>query len=80
MADATNIPVGGDEPLKPTHSLPRYKDPTPETHRKVSREEEAELALKGTIYTRGTRALLITLFLLTICRRRRTPDAGRRTK
>jgi alginate O-acetyltransferase complex protein AlgJ len=67
VSDETNIPVGGDEPLKPAHSLPRYKDPTPETHRKVTREEEAELALKGTIYTRGTRALLITLFLLTIC-------------
>jgi hypothetical protein len=67
VTDETNIPVGGDEPLKPTHSLPRYKDPTPETHRKVTREEEAELALKGTIYTRGTRTLLITLFLLTIC-------------
>jgi alginate O-acetyltransferase complex protein AlgJ len=67
VTDETNIPVGGDEPLKPAHSLPRYKDPTPETHRKVTREEEAELALKGTIYTRGTRTLLITLFLLTIC-------------
>ena len=67
VSEETHIPVGGDEPLKPAHSLPRYKDPTPETHRKVTREEEAELALKGTIYTRGTRALLITLFLLTIC-------------
>ena len=36
-----NLPVGHDEPLKPTHSLPRYSEPTPETHRKVSREEEA---------------------------------------
>jgi alginate O-acetyltransferase complex protein AlgJ len=67
VSNEPNTPVGGDEPLKPAHSLPRYKDPTPETHRKVSREEEAELALKGTIYTRGTRGLLITLFLLTIC-------------
>lgn len=66
MPDETNIPVGGDEPLKPAHSLPRYKDPTPETHRKVSREEEAELALKNTLYTPGTRWLLIALFLLTI--------------
>ena len=58
--------VGGEEPRKPTHSLPRYSEPTPETHRKVSREEEAELALKHTVYTPGTRGLLIALFLLTI--------------
>jgi SGNH hydrolase-like domain, acetyltransferase AlgX len=59
-------PVGGEEPRKPTHSLPRYSEPTPETHRKVSREAEAEQALKQTAYTPGTRSLLITLFLLTI--------------
>jgi alginate O-acetyltransferase complex protein AlgJ len=58
--------VGGEEPRKPTHSLPRYSEPTPETHRKLSREEEAELALKHTVYTPGTRWLLIALFLLTI--------------
>src|SRR5437762_1711634 len=58
--------VGSEEPLKPAHSLPRYSEPTPETHRKVSREEEAELALKQTIYTPGTRWLLIALFLFTI--------------
>ena len=58
--------VGGEEPLKPTHSLPRYSEPTPETHRKLSRETEAELALKHTVYTPGTRWLLVTLFLLTI--------------
>ena len=58
--------VGGEEPRKPTHSLPRYSEPTPETHRRVSREEEAELALKRTIYTPGARWLLIALFLLTI--------------
>jgi alginate O-acetyltransferase complex protein AlgJ len=61
-----NIPVGGEEPRKPAHSLPRYSEPTPETHRKVSREEEAELALKHTVYTPGARWLLIALFLLTI--------------
>lgn len=66
MSSETNIPVGGDEPLKPTHSLPRYSEPTPETHRKVSREEEAELTLKNTAYTAGSRSLLILLFLLTI--------------
>ena len=58
--------VGGEEPRKPKYSLPRYSEPTPETHRKVSREEEAELALKHTVYTPGTRWLLIALFLLTI--------------
>ena len=65
-AEKSNNPVGGEEPRKPTHSLPRYSEPTPETHRKVSREEEAELALKHTVYTPGTRWLLIALFLLTI--------------
>jgi alginate O-acetyltransferase complex protein AlgJ len=59
-------PVGGDEPLRPTHSLPSYSEPTPETHRKVSRETEAELALKRTEFTTGARTLLIVLFLLTI--------------
>ena len=67
MAEKNQNPiVGGEEPLKPTHSLPRYSEPTPETHRKVSREEEAELALKHTTYSPGTRTLLIALFLLTI--------------
>lgn len=58
--------VGAEEPRKPTHSLPRYSEPTPETHRKLSREAEAELALKHTAYTPGARPLLIALFLLTI--------------
>jgi alginate O-acetyltransferase complex protein AlgJ len=58
--------VGGEEPRRPTHSLPRYSEPTPETHRKLSRETEAELALKHTIFTPGARFLLIALFLLTI--------------
>ncbi|MEY2489964.1 MAG: alginate O-acetyltransferase complex protein AlgJ [Verrucomicrobiota bacterium] len=65
MTEETPI-VGGEEPRKPTHSLPRYSEPTPETHRKLSREEEAELALKHTVYTPGARWLLIALFLLTI--------------
>ena len=65
MAEETPI-VGGEEPRKPQYSLPRYRDPTPETHKKVSREEEAELALKNTLYTPGARWLLIALFLLTI--------------
>jgi alginate O-acetyltransferase complex protein AlgJ len=66
VTEEINTPVGGDEPLKPTHSLPRYSEPTPETHRKVSREEEAELALKNTAFTASSRSLLILLFLLTI--------------
>jgi alginate O-acetyltransferase complex protein AlgJ len=59
-------PVDSEEPLPPKHSLPEYDEPTPETHRKISREEEAELALKNTKFARGTRQTLIVLFLLTI--------------
>ena len=66
MTQEPNNPVGGDEPLKPIHSLPRYSEPTPETHRRVSREEEAELALKHSSLTGGSRWLLIMLFLVTI--------------
>src|SRR6202008_1665900 len=51
---------------KPEHSLPRYSEPTAETHRKFSREEEAELALKNSAFAGGSRVLLIVLFLLTI--------------
>jgi alginate O-acetyltransferase complex protein AlgJ len=51
----------------PNYSLPRYADPTPSAaHRKLPREEEADLALKNTKFTPGTRQALITLFLLTI--------------
>jgi alginate O-acetyltransferase complex protein AlgJ len=47
--------------------LPRYADPTPSAaHRKLPREEEADLALKNTKFTPGTRQTLIALFLLTI--------------
>lgn len=66
MTEETNNKVGGDEPLKPTHSLPRYSEPTPETHRKVTREEEAELALKNTSFSAGSRSLLILVFLFII--------------
>lgn len=65
MPEETPI-VGGEEPRKPKYSLPRYSEPTPETRGKLSREEEAELALKHTMYTPGARWLLIVLFLLTI--------------
>ena len=66
MMPPDDIPVGHDEPLKPQHSLPRYSEPTPETHRKVSREEEAELALKNSAFAGRARSVLIVLFLVTI--------------
>ena len=51
----------------PKYSLPRYADPTPSAaHRKLPREEEADLALKNTKFVPGTRQTLIGLFLLTI--------------
>ena len=51
----------------PKYSLPRYADPTPSAaHRKLPREEEADLALKNTKFKPGTRQTLIALFLLTI--------------
>src|SRR5450432_4675433 len=54
------------EPRTPTHSLPSYDEPTPETRAKLSREEEAERALKHTKFTAGTQRILISLFFLTI--------------
>jgi hypothetical protein len=55
-------------PPLPKYSLPRYADPTPGApeHRRLPREEEAELALKNTKFVPGTRQTLIALFLLTI--------------
>ena len=51
----------------PKYSLPRYVDPSPSAaHRKLPREEEADLALKNTKFAPGTRQALIALFLLTI--------------
>jgi len=64
VTNEPDIPVGHDQPLKPTHSLPRYSEPTPETHRKVSREDEAELELKNSAFTGGSRLVLIALFLV----------------
>ncbi|MFN2507933.1 MAG: hypothetical protein ABR589_04075 [Chthoniobacterales bacterium] len=58
--------VGGLKPWKPKRSLPSYKEPTPETSPKLSREEEAELALKRTAFTPGTPLVLVLLFLFTI--------------
>ena len=54
------------QPWKPQLSLPSYEEPTPETSRRVSREDEAEMALTGTSFTPGTAFLLNALFLLTI--------------
>jgi len=65
-SEKSEPPVGSEEPRKPEYSLPRYDEPTPETHRKLSREEEAELALKHTKFTPGARGLLIALFLITL--------------
>jgi alginate O-acetyltransferase complex protein AlgJ len=50
----------------PEHSLPSYQEPTPETHRHISREEEAEQALKTTSISHGTARVLVALFLLTL--------------
>lgn len=50
----------------PKHSLPSYQEPTPETHRRISREEEAEQALTTTSISRGTAHFLVALFLLTL--------------
>src|SRR3954470_23270160 len=60
------LPVGRDEPRTPRHSLPSYDEPTPETHRRLTREDEAEIALTRTVFTSGTQNVLIALFLLTI--------------
>jgi alginate O-acetyltransferase complex protein AlgJ len=66
VANESDNPVGRDEPLKPAHSLPRYSEPTPETHRKVSREDEAEMALKNSAFIGPSRLILIVLFIVTV--------------
>lgn len=63
---APEVSVGQDEPRTPTRSLPSYKEPTPETHRKLTREGEAEIALKRTVFTKWTPQVLIALFVVTI--------------
>src|ERR1700722_19859186 len=47
-------------------SVRNRDEPTEAIHGKISREEEAELALKSTRFTPGACALLVTLFLLTL--------------
>src|SRR5438132_669896 len=66
MSDQEQPPIGNEPPLKPERSLPSYREPTPETHRKFSRETEAELALKNTSFAPGTATLLVLFFLVTI--------------
>src|SRR3954466_822366 len=76
------------KPGRPKRSLPSYNEPTPESNPKLSREEEAEAALKHTSFTPGTPLFLVTLFLLTIASvpviqfaaeiRARQPGAGLR--
>lgn len=53
-------------PTPPEHSLPSYGEPTPETKRKMTREDEAELALGRTHFSPGAQTLLIVAFLVTI--------------
>jgi alginate O-acetyltransferase complex protein AlgJ len=66
MSDQELPPVGSEPPLKPEHSLPSYGEPTPETHRPLSREAEAELALKNTLFAPGAAPLLALFFVITI--------------
>src|SRR6266404_392511 len=66
MNDQEQPPVGSEPPLKPERSLPSYRETTPETHAKFSREKEAELALKNTFFAPGTATLLVLFFLVTI--------------
>src|SRR3712207_6008461 len=58
--------VGRLKPWKPTRSLPSYSEPTPETNRKLTRDDEAELALTRTVFTPGTAPMLVALFLVTL--------------
>ncbi|MEP6808760.1 MAG: hypothetical protein ABI992_00830 [Chthoniobacterales bacterium] len=58
--------VGGLKPWKPRLSLPSYREPTPETSRRLTREEEAELALGRTVIAPATAVLLTVIFLFTI--------------
>jgi alginate O-acetyltransferase complex protein AlgJ len=47
-------------------SVQNRNEPAEAPHEKISREKEAELALKSTRFTPGACALLVTLFLLTL--------------
>ncbi len=66
MSDENMPPIGSELPLRPTRSLPSYREPTPETHRRVSRETEAELALKNSVFAPGIASTLTCFFLVTI--------------
>jgi hypothetical protein len=54
------------EPTPPKRSLPSYREPTPETHRKLDREQEAELALKNTVISPELSVALIAFLCLTV--------------
>jgi alginate O-acetyltransferase complex protein AlgJ len=66
MSDENVPPARSEPPRPPTRSLPSYSEPTPETHRKVSRETEAELALKNSLFAPGLPSALTVFFLITI--------------
>ena len=66
MSDQELPPIGSEPALKPEHSLPSYGEPTPETHRQLSRETEAELALKNTVFAPGAAPLLALFFVMTV--------------
>src|ERR1700730_875125 len=57
-------PIGSHKPLE--HSVPSRNKPASETHGNISREKEAKLALKATLFTPGACMLLVALFLLTL--------------
>ena len=59
-------PIGKSEALRQKFLSPNRRLPLPERHEKVSREEEAERALKCTFSAPGACILLVTLFLLTL--------------
>ena len=58
--------VKSDGQRKPKPSLPGRRRTIPERGRTISREEEAERALRTTVFTPGARCLLVALFVLTI--------------
>src|ERR1700683_333018 len=64
MAEKTlTSSIRGSEALVP--SVSHHNELRQETQGKISREKEADLALKSTLFTPGAR-LLVALFLLTL--------------
>jgi SGNH hydrolase-like domain, acetyltransferase AlgX len=58
------LPIQSGEVLE--GSVQSCNEPAPETHGKISREKEAELALNSTLFSPGACGLLIALFVLTL--------------